>query len=120
MGRLSALLAETDCARQTSGLGHVAFRAASAAALDRIVNDLTAHGADGRWIEDEIGHGPAFRVESPDGHQVEVYYETTRFVADAEHAPGFKNQPARYEPHGIAPRRLDHLNLLAKDVRAHA
>jgi len=103
---------------KTSGLGHVAFRASSADALDRIVGDLTSHGVAGRWVEDEFGHGPAFRVESPDGHQVEVYYQTERYKADAASAPGFKNQPARYEPHGIAPRRLDHLNILAKDVRA--
>jgi len=100
----------------TSGLGHVAFRTASAEALDRIVHDLDAHGFKGGWITDEIGHGPAYRVESPDGHQVEVYYETTKYVADAAHAPGFKNQPSRYEPQGIAPRRLDHINILAKDV----
>src|SRR5262245_33801685 len=102
---------------KTSGLGHVAFRASSAEALDRIVSDLRAHAADGAWIEDEIGHGPAYRVQSPDGHAVEVYYETARFAADASSAPGFKNQPARYEPRGIAPRRLDHVNILASDVR---
>jgi catechol 2,3-dioxygenase len=104
-------------AAKTSGLGHVAFRASSAVALDRIVSDLRAHGADGGWIEDEIGHGPAYRVRSPDGHAVEVYYDTVRFAADASSAPGFKNQPARYEPRGIAPRRLDHVNILANDVR---
>jgi catechol 2,3-dioxygenase len=104
-------------AAKTSGLGHVAFRASSADALARIVADLEAHDFHGRWIEDELGHGPAFSVASPDGHTVEVYYHTVRFAADASSAPGFKNQPARYEPHGIAPRRLDHVNLLASDVR---
>ncbi len=102
---------------KTSGLGHVAFRASSAESLDRIVADCAAHGMHGRWIEDEFGHGPAFRVSSPDGHAVEIYYETVRYQADEASAPGFKNQPARYEPHGIAPRRLDHVNLLAQDVR---
>ena len=33
-------------------------------------------------------------------------------------ATAFKNQPQRYVPRGIAPRRLDHLNLLARDVSA--
>ena len=102
---------------KTSGLGHVAFRASSAAALTGIIADLQSHGHDGRWVEDEYGHGPAFRVPSPDGHAVEIYYETDRYVADVGSTPGFKNQPARYEPHGIAPRRLDHVNILAKDVR---
>ena len=31
-------------------------------------------------------------------------------------ATAFKNQPQRYVPRGIAPRRLDHLNILARDV----
>jgi catechol 2,3-dioxygenase len=101
----------------TSGLGHVAFRASSPGALERIVADCQAHGMAGRWIENEFGHGPAFRVQSPDGHEVEIYYETVRYQADEASAPGFKNQPARYEPRGIAPRRLDHINLLASDVR---
>ncbi len=103
---------------KTSGMGHMAFRAKSADSLQLIVSDLTAHGIDGHWIDDEFGHGPAYRALSPDGHHVEVYYETTRFVADAASAPGFKNQPARYEPRGIAPRRLDHVNILAKDVKS--
>jgi catechol 2,3-dioxygenase len=105
-------------AANTSGLGHMAFRASSEDALQRIVASLDAHGTTGRWITDELGHGPAYRVPSPDGHEVEIYYETTRFTPDATSAPGFKNQPARYEPHGIAPRRLDHINLLASDVGA--
>jgi catechol 2,3-dioxygenase len=104
-------------AAPTSGLGHVAFRASSADALDRIVTDCRAHGFEGRWVDGAFGHGPAYRLASPDGHEVEVYYETVRYQADAASAPGFKNQPARYEPHGIAPRRLDHINLLASDVR---
>jgi catechol 2,3-dioxygenase len=102
---------------KTSGLGHVAFRTSSPDALAGIVSDCASHGITGRWIDDEFGHGPAFRILSPDGHEVEVYYETVRYQADAASAPGFKNQPARYEPRGIAPRRLDHINLLANDVR---
>ena len=102
---------------RTSGLGHVAFRAGSADALNRIVVDLSANHVSGRWIDDEFGHGPAYRVQSPDGHEVEIYYETVRYQANEATAPGFKNQPARYEPRGIAPRRLDHLNILASEVR---
>jgi catechol 2,3-dioxygenase len=105
-------------AAKSSGMEHVAFRARSAAALQAITSNLQAHDVRGVWIEDEFGHGPAFRVPSPDGHQVEVYYETDRFVAPPDSAPGFKNQPAQYVPKGIAPRRLDHVNILAKDVKA--
>jgi catechol 2,3-dioxygenase-like lactoylglutathione lyase family enzyme len=76
---------------------------------------VRAHGITGEWVEDRL-HGPAFRCETPDGHAVELYFETQRFVATPEVATAFKNQPQRYVPRGIAPRRLDHLNLLASDV----
>jgi catechol 2,3-dioxygenase len=72
---------------------------------------------DGVWRHDDFGHGPAYRFSSPDDHQVEIYYETEKFKAEGEFVPGFKNLPMRYIPHGIAPRRLDHINLLAQDVK---
>src|SRR5436189_202752 len=71
----------------------------------------------GRWIEDDA-HGPAYRFATPDGHAVELYWETQRFKATPEISTAFKNQPQRYVPRGIAPRRLDHVNLLARDVSA--
>jgi catechol 2,3-dioxygenase len=102
----------------TSGLGHVAFRARSAEILDSLVRNLETHGAKGDWRTDNFGHGPAYRLRSPDGHQVEVYYTTEKFCPVADQMPGFKNMPQRYRPLGIAPKRLDHLNLLAQDVKA--
>jgi catechol 2,3-dioxygenase len=102
----------------TSGMGHVAFRVKSAAILAQMTGRLTNHGVQGRWLDHEFGHGPAFRFPGPDGHQIELYYETERFVPKGDQVPGFRNQPQRYSPHGIAPRRLDHINLLAKDVKA--
>jgi catechol 2,3-dioxygenase len=87
--------------------------------LTELAENLNRHGIKGTWIDDEIGHGPAFRFPDPDGHWVEIYYETERFVATGDQVPGFKNLPQRYSPHGIAPRRLDHINLLAKNVKAN-
>jgi len=73
---------------ETSGLGHVAFRARSSDVLAALVNGLEAAGVQGKWRENNLGHGPAYRCKSPDGHQVEIYYET------------------------------EHINLLAQDVNA--
>jgi catechol 2,3-dioxygenase-like lactoylglutathione lyase family enzyme len=87
--------------------------------LTQLAEHLSQHGIKGAWTDGEVGHGPAFRFPDPDGHLVEIYYETERFVATGDHVPGFKNLPQRYSPHGIAPRRLDHINLLAKDVKAN-
>jgi catechol 2,3-dioxygenase len=105
-------------ASKTSGLGHVAFRTRSAQVLKDLVNHLQQNGVAGEWREAEFGHGPAFRFAASDGHQVEIYYETERFQPEGNQIPGFKNLPQRYSPYGIAPKRLDHINLLAQDVCA--
>jgi catechol 2,3-dioxygenase len=102
-------------AHATSGLGHVGLRVRDAGTLQQLVARLGAHGVDGRWVDDSL-HGPAYRCETPDGHAIELYFETQRFVPSADVATAFKNQPQRYVPRGIAPRRLDHLNVLASDV----
>ncbi|MGB0034370.1 MAG: catechol 2,3-dioxygenase [Candidatus Acidiferrales bacterium] len=103
---------------KTSGVGHFAFRTKSADVLKNMTDYLQKNGVKGEWLKNEFGHGPAFRFPSPDGHAIELYYETKRYVAEGDNIPGFKNQPQRYIPRGIAPRRLDHINLLASDVKA--
>jgi len=102
----------------TSGLGHLAFRARSEEVLQKLVRNLTENGISGEWRPAELGHGRAFRFASPDGHALELYYETEKFKGAGEHTAGFKNLPQRYIPHGIAPRMLDHVNLLAQDIAA--
>lgn len=103
---------------KTSGVGHFAFRTKSADVLKNMTDYLQKNGVKGEWLKHEFGQGPAFRFPSPDGHAIELYYETKRYVAEGDNLPGFKNQPQRYIPKGIAPRRLDHINLLASDVKA--
>ena len=102
-------------ADSTSGLGHLGLRVRDEGTLQRLVLHLEAHDVAGRWVADDA-HGPAYRFATPDGHSVEIYWETQRFRATPEIATTFKNQPQRYVPRGIAPRRLDHLNILARDV----
>jgi catechol 2,3-dioxygenase len=105
-------------ASKTSGVGHVAFRVKDEKTLQNMVAYLQRNGVAGEWLEPQFGQGPAFRFATPDGHALELYYETERFQPKGNQVPGFKNQPQRYSPHGIAPRRLDHINLLAQDVKA--
>ena len=101
-----------------AGLGHMAFRTRDAATLALLVENLQSHGYTGEWRRDDLGHGPAWRTQSPDGHNVELYFETEKYAAPPEFATGFKNQPRRREIHGIGPRRLDHLNLLSGSIPA--
>ena len=50
---------------------------------------------------------------------MEIYYETERYEPPPAPPPALRNQPQRYVPRGAAVKRLDHVNLLAQDVRAN-
>lgn len=100
----------------TTGVGHIGYRAASPEALARRVAAIEASGFKVHgWVECDQSHGRAFRFEDPFGHVFEVYYETVWYQpqGQAERA-ALKNTASAFT--GAAPRRLDHLNLLASDV----
>jgi len=102
-------------ASDTSGVGRTYLRAASAEALDQLVDRVSDFGA-GTWVEDELGLGPVYLAEDPDGHRYGLYWETERYVAPPELKPALKNQAARFPGRGANVRRLDHVNFLASDV----
>lgn len=104
---------------RTTGVGHIGYRAASAQALADQVAILQASGylCHG-WVPGDQGHGPAFRFEDPFGHIFEIYWETVKYRAQGADRPALKNMASRYTAQGAAPRRIDHLNLLASDVAA--
>ncbi len=101
------------------GLGHMAFRARTRQALERRVAALKGSGFDVGWTEGDVGHGPAFVCRDPDGHVIELYYETQWYKAPPELRPALKNQAQRFPARGVNVRRLDHLNCLAADVKAN-
>jgi catechol 2,3-dioxygenase len=99
-----------------TGVGHIGYRVSSPAALERRVKVIEASGYTTHgWTEGDQGHGPAFRFEDPFGHVFELYWETRRYDPRDIDPPALKNMASRFT--GAAPRRLDHLNLLASDVR---
>jgi catechol 2,3-dioxygenase len=102
-------------ASQQAGVGHLAYRAYSPEALARRVAALEAAGADGAWLEGDLGHGPAYSFLDPDGHRFELFYESERYEAPPELRPALKNQPQRYPGRGVGVRQLDHVNFLAVD-----
>ena len=71
------------------------------------------------WIDGDLGHGPAYQFRDPDGHLMELYYETERYVPPEHLRPALKNVPQRFTGRGAAVKRLDHVNLLAADVEAN-
>src|SRR6201997_3942555 len=103
-------------ASKTSGMEHMALRARSPQALERRVAALKGSGFEIGWTDGDLGHGPAFRCRDPDGHLIELYYETEWYEAPPELKPALKNQPQRHPARGIAVRRLDHFNLFAVDI----
>ncbi len=102
-------------ASDTTGVAHIGYRAASPDALDRRVRAIEASGYKTLgWSEGDISHGRAFRFEDPFGHAFEVYYDTNRYLADTGDKAALKNTASAFT--GAAPRRIDHVNLLASDV----
>lgn len=103
----------------TTGVGHIGYRVSSSEALERRVQAIEASGyLTHGWTDGDAGHGPAFRFEDPFGHLFELYWDTTRYVPAREDRPALKNVASRFTGQGTAPRRLDHVNLLAEDVMA--
>jgi catechol 2,3-dioxygenase len=100
-----------------AGLGHMALRTWSPQALERRVAAVEATGLGTGWSDGDVGHGPAYRFTDPDGHAFELFYEAERYEAPPQLAPSWRNQPQRYVGRGAAVKRLDHVNLLAADVR---
>jgi len=102
-----------------SGIGHTAIRAWSPEALERRVAAIEASGRGIGWIDSDHGHGPAYRFTDPDQHVFEVFYEAERYSPPQRLRPALKNQPQKNTGRGAAVKRLDHVNLLADDVRAN-
>ncbi|PCH98351.1 MAG: catechol 2,3-dioxygenase [Rhodobacteraceae bacterium] len=100
----------------TTGVGHIAYRCASQAALDRRVAVIEAAGYGIGWIDGDQSHGRAYRFEDPFGHTFEVYWDTVIYEAPEDEKPALKNLAQQYHGRGCCPRRLDHVNLLANDV----
>jgi catechol 2,3-dioxygenase len=113
---------ESYCLKLTAssspGLGHMAVRAWSPEALARRVAWLKDAGVPGGWVDPEAGKGPAYEFPDPDGHRIRVYYETSKYVPAAGDRPAMKSNHQRYRGVGANVRRLEHVNLMASDVRA--
>jgi catechol 2,3-dioxygenase len=105
-------------ASDTNGVGRTLYRATSEDALRRRVAAIEQAGLGHGWRDPEVGVGPSYEFEDPDGHVMALYYETEHYVPDDEDRPAIKNQASAYPGRGINVRRLDHINYLASDVNA--
>ena len=105
-------------ASKVAGMGHVAFRATSPEALERRAAIIDAAGFGTGWTDGDLGHGRTYSFRTTDGHNMEIYYDTEWYAPPPHLKPALKNQAQRFPARGVNVRRLDHLNLLAADVRA--
>jgi catechol 2,3-dioxygenase len=102
------------------GIGHIGWRAWSPDDLETAVQRVEARDAGRGWVDENIGHGPAFRFVSPGGHTHELFWEDEKYVAPPGEESPFPNRPQRYRPRGIAPRQIDHVTVMTKDPKGHA
>lgn len=105
-------------AHRHAGIGHFAWRVRSPEILAEKVRRLEVTGAGIGWMDDPIGHGPAYRFRMPSGHLTEIYFEAVKYRAEGAEASALKNTASRFPGRGMNVRRLDHLNLLAPSVSA--
>src|SRR5688572_25533647 len=98
------------------GVGTIAWRTTSDAALERRVAAVEASGRGEGWTEGEAGHGRIYGLSDPDGHRMSIYYDSEYYLPVGEGRPMLKNQPQRMSTRGAAVRRLDHVNVWCRDI----
>ena len=70
------------------GLGHLALaRPHRGGARPARRGDRGRRPSGIGWIDGDVGHGPAYRFTDPDGHVLELYYETERYEPPAHLRP---------------------------------
>ncbi|RSM49056.1 hypothetical protein DMA12_04895 [Amycolatopsis balhimycina DSM 5908] len=87
-------------AAKTSGAGRTAVRASSEDALERRVAALEERGLGVGWIDGDTGIGPTYLFRDPDGHELEIYWETERYTPPEHLRPALKNQAQAYPGRG--------------------
>lgn len=101
-----------------AGLDHAGWRAEGQDELAAVVQRLEAAGVGEGWVDDETGHGAAYRYRGPGGHLHEVFWEVEwRRPSGEERRSVAPNLPTAFAPRGAYVRRLDHVTLNTADVR---
>lgn len=103
------------------GVEHVGWRVESSDDLRHFAGVFKEQGIDHEWLDagHEPAQGEALRFTAPSGHIMELYSSMEGFSAEGtELASDVPSHPSKYLGKGIAPRRIDHITLLADDVES--
>ena len=104
--------------RTQPGVAHAAFRLEPPRA--RTARPCARRERAGRgWIDGDLGHGPAYQFVDPDGHLLELFWESERYRPTARATPGPAQSATALHGPWIGVRRLDHLNFLGVDPGAN-
>ena len=103
-------------AHHTSGIRRTGMRVSGQDALDRLVPAIKDTGLGIGWRDGDPGIGPMYVFRDPDGHEMEIYWESEWYRPPPELTPSLKNQAQAYPARGVCVRRLDHVNFLAAEV----
>lgn len=107
-------------AAERPGVGTIAWRTTSDAALQRRVEAVEASGLGRGWTQGAVGHGRTFLFTDPDGHSMAIYHQSEYHTPAGDQVPALKNQPQRMSTRGASVRRLDHVNVWCRDIGANS
>jgi catechol 2,3-dioxygenase len=101
-----------------TGIDHFGWRACRAEDVGAFAEQLRANGTAVEEIEGdtEAGQGYAIRFVTPSGHPFEIYHEIEHPDAPEELRSRLKSNVSTARRRGASPRRLDHINVAARDV----
>lgn len=105
--------------RDQPGLEEITWRARSPEALDRIATTIEDAELGIGWTETDYAHGHAFKFTTPDGHRMKVLWELDYFIAPEDLRCKLRNCPSRRPLRGVPVRRIDHVNIMVRDVPTH-
>jgi catechol 2,3-dioxygenase len=101
-------------------VGHIAWRAYGPGDPEVVAQRLDGEECAIGWLDQSVGHGPAFRYRAPSGgHVHEVFWEVERYQAPPEKAePDFQNRPQRFPARGAGARYIDHVTIATPEIEA--
>ena len=99
------------------GMGHLAWRADSAEALEDAAKYLESIGAGIGWYEGDLGHGKAYRFNSPDGHIHEIFWDVVWLNEKGKNGSVYTDRYASNRRIGVNVRRFDHVTYMVSKFK---